>query len=1257
MDVNQAKGHLFEHMVIGLFLQILKSDTKKSINRVLSKKMDVERKRVFEINKAKIEVCWSYWEGTDSKLASKVEAKENKKKYFEYIIQAVKKPMTESETKFLKEEIEEMLNVSLLKATFMVKNMRQKVNYNSEEGNNIIEEKDRKEFYYKNEIEDIYFKLDILEPFQSSNREKKEDLLFTGSHEELDKYKEKGRWANTDLIIRTKSKANIKIICWEMTYDNIPKDQINSPGNRIIGSMNPTYRKRTIENFSQQQGNEEFMKGSWQEGYDDILILDKEELKRAQSISYIESYLKYIEAQQNIKADLKCEVSANVISNRDEMFYRHEFESIEKALEVLEAPAKLYRSIKTKEIESKKQKSESKIKRKIERYLSGIYTEGIDRIDNFINNTESTLDLSYEISDFTSTNMASRVEHTKEVLKSINRGDKIINLLGSPGIGKTTSISAALGQKDNFVFCYASSRKTVNKDLLEKVRRDPIEIFNKPEVREVYKLGKIDEKKYANTSVGVTVNYETIKRKEIIIECNDSLYLEDLNNSKGKYPFQFVEEMGDIEEKTSVFLKPTKKTQSIHLNKPSNGAVLDTFSTAISKIINEGTKNKITGAMSLQGYQGDIESLKKTLARIIESMTGQDGKIDTLWFAFDELTGASGTVKYINALVSILLTLNENNEIINKDSIELAGNTENVKIPKDLDIRIFIADASISNEEVFSKYLQSRIYVPPTIYNKTLTNKERIIIEAKKGVTNEVPTISTVVGGIELKNTNSSIININSYPAKKLKINHIFYNTRFIPGIEKLYERIGEQDILEEILIDKARNFILNPLNEKKSILFYIQDKKYIKKIKDLLMTDLGLNQVDIQVVDTNSLNSNKEALSEKNLNKAKIYLITSAASRGISFKKVTETVVLIPNFNVEEALNEIIQVVFRGRGDEKLDNGEKTLTFISGTSFQTDIMARLKTVEQSFFINSIIHTRIKGIYKCNGSNYQVVPNGEVGIKERSNNGITEAEDNIKEVEKNSSALGPEIKGMLTYLKENISVSFRKSTRENKYVPIGKYKEKEGKSFNNINTSMQTKNPVDLIKGSLSAINLGKKQGFSTLSDKDDFYSLIYYLNKSNIVGPLLVSKDSFLFDHSKEEGSYSSELEKVMNNEIYKANSNKILKGSLDYLSKYYKDLFISSSGKKISDIDKPIETTICYSLVELCGTEKAGDDSYDHLMANSKYYSSGDMIGSKLNLEGSDTLYCLYPDGFIDQRIHRGTNITNSSKFIYFNIIRTKT
>ncbi len=100
-------------------------------------------------------------------------------------------------------------------------------------------------------------------------------------------------------------------------------------------------------------------------------------------------------------------------------------------------------------------------------------------------------------------------------------------------------------------------------------------------------------------------------------------------------------------------------------------------------------------------------------------------------------------------------------------------------------------------------------------------------------------------------------------------------------------------------------------------LLVYIQDKQRLRQLislvkKRLYRFDQNKTYLEIhsQVPD-----GNKETLLECR-NQVRVVFMTSSAARGISFPHARHIIVELPRFQIENNLMEIIQVIYRGRGE-----------------------------------------------------------------------------------------------------------------------------------------------------------------------------------------------------------------------------------------------------------------------------------------------------------------------------------------------------
>jgi hypothetical protein len=112
---------------------------------------------------------------------------------------------------------------------------------------------------------------------------------------------------------------------------------------------------------------------------------------------------------------------------------------------------------------------------------------------------------------------------------------------------------------------------------------------------------------------------------------------------------------------------------------------------------------------------------------------------------------------------------------------------------------------------------------------------------------------------------------------------------------------------------------------------------------------------------------------------------MTASASRGLSFPKTTHILVDIPRFEVEQNLMEVIQVIYRGRGDEEIEQREKELIFyLSDRAVYYDESTReislrervLNVLNVLLILKTAIMTRIAGYGEVGRQKLMIIPIG-----------------------------------------------------------------------------------------------------------------------------------------------------------------------------------------------------------------------------------------------------------------------------------------
>ena len=272
--------------------------------------------------------------------------------------------------------------------------------------------------------------------------------------------------------------------------------------------------------------------------------------------------------------------------------------------------------------------------------------------------------------------------------------------------------------------------------------------------------------------------------------------------------------------------------------------------------------------------------------------------------------------------------------------------------------KIIVADASIVNPDVINQHFSSTVSEPNKIFFRQNFSKN----------------LPLSIENFTFKKKPATIINSNAYPAKILKITYKLF-IESIEFHEELYLQKNKplKEAVQKQIIKDIKYILKN--NPSEQIIVYIQDKEKLAELitqikrfrkfeekKDYLEIHANLRDQDKKEV--------KKYLDKKII---KIIFMTSSASRGLSFPNVKHILVEIPRFEVERNLMEVIQVIYRGRGNDEIDKQDKQLIFYLSEQAiydkEKDEEKRKLAIQESIlsFINLLlilktsIMTRIQG--------------------------------------------------------------------------------------------------------------------------------------------------------------------------------------------------------------------------------------------------------------------------------------------------------
>ncbi|WP_306415019.1 MULTISPECIES: helicase-related protein [unclassified Calothrix] len=320
----------------------------------------------------------------------------------------------------------------------------------------------------------------------------------------------------------------------------------------------------------------------------------------------------------------------------------------------------------------------------------------------------------------------------------------------------------------------------------------------------------------------------------------------------------------------------------------------------------------------------------------------------------DEITGEDSGVEFLNGISRILRNY---------------GLTDSLH---GFNTKVIVADASIVDSDVIQQHLSETSAEPNKIFFRKVLDE----------------TLPLSIKEFKFNTLKAIVINANSYPAKSLGITYKIFieSLKFNKEAFKVRNKNLGSRVQTEIVED-INNFLNKPTTGQ--IIVYIQDKTrladLIDKIKEIRQ-DFQYHKDYLEIHANLSEQEKKEINQYKN--NVKVVFMTASASRGLSFPKTKHILVDIPRFEIEKNLMEIIQVIYRGRGDKSLDGEDKELIFYiseetiyySNDSELSLQEGKLSLLNILLILKTSIMTRIKGYGQIGSDNYIMIPIGGKSI-------------------------------------------------------------------------------------------------------------------------------------------------------------------------------------------------------------------------------------------------------------------------------------
>jgi len=791
--------------------------------------------------------------------------------------------------------------------------------------------------------------------YQKSDRQEFTDLLSQfGELENIDalisQYSGTGEFLRADTLLLLRYKHQYRILCVDLSTfsvksaaDLAPLDDVEVLRRMLMTEIKYIRSKSVFSKLRIDTGNSEYLTGDFSKDLAQYFTAfkrqDKETAKLIQAGSYIHSFYGFLQkkGQKHQILPDDADVVFNVVGYSDRHLSTLSLHP--ENLDILATFAQIYKhEPKNQEIQNARRKVLQLIQRNAAKsFIDGkqliqeLSTKPLEvsinsitkithteKIDNFFNSLGV-------ISDELATQLnvtpgkTLRNAHAELIQQALLSDNTYIFLTGNPGIGKTTAIANFLkGRKDQdgddgYLFLYVSPRKQVNLDLIEKFKSD----------RRDYPTenpGKLsDPRIFAINSNSATIE-DNLGRPTV------QYYSDARQDNFRLKQVDFINAAAISSEDSSLKHRRSQKRlhqiadDQIRDRGEKKAGVLFSLCEGIHSLINEQISNQIVATVSIQSlrvnpprepgqqnftpavdtlrhldniFKGAYNSRDKKV--IPEKMREIAQRIKHIFIMIDEITGDDSGANFLKGI----------SQFLTKFKLTEYG----------FNVKIIVADASIVEKEVITQHLAQTTPEPDKIYFRMAKQ-----LAAPLSVQNFVFNKREAK---VLRTANAIAINANSYPASCLNITYQLFIqcVKFDPNpLKEKTNQLG-QAVQSQINADIQR--LLDDANCGQ-ILVYIQDKKRLEELITKIRQNRGefTPNTDYLEIHANLSEADKQKISQYKQD-AKVVFMTSSASRGLSFPKATHILVEIPRFQIERNLMEVIQVIYRARG-EYLENGVK---------------------------------------------------------------------------------------------------------------------------------------------------------------------------------------------------------------------------------------------------------------------------------------------------------------------------------------------
>jgi hypothetical protein len=563
----------------------------------------------------------------------------------------------------------------------------------------------------------------------------------------------------------------------------------------------------------------------------------------------------------------------------------------------------------------------------------------------------------------------------------------VLGLEGNPGIGKTTAVTRYLAkQSTGYLYLYVSPRVVINRDVTEKLaRRDGeptgiLTITTNAQLiasAERWHINQVDQGKDTRRHIDGAVvadgvaGLATPKRSVLVLDPEQEREIEAAH-AGSRLSKMTLSENEDVVQERSLMgvlgcMSGTTR-ELLELNPSVNRAVL----TAAL----QGFREKGGGKNTIQALSQLFKNAADRKAGVEERRAFAQ-RMPVVVVMVDELAGDGAGSPFVHTVAQWL----------ESEFIEPFGDEGSP-----FTVVLIVSDASLGNEVVLDRYLNAGDRTPDKMLVSKSEGERPFRLAATK----------VRLGGAKRDTLH---VMTNSYPASKLSIRYRV-NLSAVriqeaqPGLMETPRRAIRR-VAEERLLENAATEILKAVDAGASqVVYFAQDKMFLRDLRAHLESesDLGKTEGSIEILDSSVPGwKRKQLLEETKRDSVKVFLMTSSGARGVSFPKTDWIIASVPRFSIEAALMEIAQLMYRGRGMYRNDQGKivsgdnvprKLVMLVDDFLVHEEEMDLRHWLRQSIdlltllvMLRSTIYTRITGDSGLK-QKLALVPVGAVGLEE-----------------------------------------------------------------------------------------------------------------------------------------------------------------------------------------------------------------------------------------------------------------------------------